>query len=169
MAQGKLAVVTGASSGIGLELAKLAAEDGYDLVVAADTPLGEASRVLSDFGTEVVAVETDLSTFEGVDQLLAAARGRPIDALLANAGHGLGGAFLDQEPARWRHVIDTNTTGTVYLIQNVARQMVARGSGRILITGSVAGHIAGAFQPARRSSTVSRMPWATNSRTPRFR
>lgn len=141
-----LAIVTGASSGIGLELAKLAAQDGYDLIVAADTPLVDASQALSGLGVEVRAVETDLATFRGVEELLDAAGARPIDLLFANAGHGLGRAFLDQEPAEWRHVIDTNITGTVYLIQKVARQMVARNEGRILITGSIAGHIAGAFQ-----------------------
>jgi short-subunit dehydrogenase len=142
----KLAIVTGASSGIGLELAKLAAQDGFDLIVAADTPLVDASSELDGMGVQVTNVEVDLSTWEGVDRLLDAAGGRRIDALFANAGHGLGRAFLEQEPAEWRHVIDTNITGTVYLIQKVARSMVARGEGRILITGSIAGHIAGAFQ-----------------------
>jgi short-subunit dehydrogenase len=142
----KLAIVTGASSGIGLELAKLAARDGYDLIVAADTPLVDASSQLQGLGVEATNVETDLSTFDGVDRLLDAVGGRPVDALFANAGHGLGRAFLDQDPAEWRHVVDTNITGTTYLIQKVARRMVARGEGRILITGSIAGHIPGAFQ-----------------------
>lgn len=143
---GKLAIVTGASSGIGLELAKLAAEDGYDLLVAADTPFVDARPALEGLGVSVQAVETDLSTFEGVDQLLDALGGRPVDLLCANAGHGLGRAFLEQEPAEWRHVIDTNITGTVYLIQKVALGMATRNEGRILITGSIAGHMAGAFQ-----------------------
>src|SRR3954452_8954480 len=142
----KLAIVTGASSGIGLELAKLAAQAGDDLVVAADTPLMDASSQLQGLGVQVTNVETDLSTFDGVDRLLDAVGGRQVDALFANAGHGLGRAFLEQEPREWRHVVDTNITGTVYLIQKIARQMVARGEGRILITGSIAGHIAGAFQ-----------------------
>jgi uncharacterized protein len=142
----KLAIVTGASSGIGLELAKLAARDGYDLVVAADTPLVDVSGELAGLGVEVTNVAVDLSTWEGVDRLLDAVGGRTVDALFANAGHGLGRAFLDQDPAEWRHVIDTNVTGTVYLVQKVAKSMVARGEGRILITGSIAGHIAGAFQ-----------------------
>ena len=145
MSQRKFAIVTGASTGIGLELARLAAKDGYDLLVAADTPLVDASRELQGLGVEVRNVETDLSSFDGVDRLLAAAGGRTVDALFANAGHGLGSAFLEQDPAEWRHVIDTNITGTVYLVQKVAREMVARNEGRILITGSIAGHIAGAF------------------------
>ena len=146
MNQRKFAIVTGASSGIGLELAKLAAAEGYDLLVAADTPLVDASSQLQNLGVDVRNVETDLATFEGVDRLLAAADGRTVDVLVANAGHGLGRDFLRQDPAEWRHVIDTNITGTIYLIQKVAKDMVARNQGRILITGSIAGHIAGAFQ-----------------------
>lgn len=142
----KLAVITGASTGIGYELARLAAGDGYDLVVVADEPQIEAAA--ADFrrdGNAVTAVEADLSTIEGVDKLLAAAAGRPIDVLCANAGVGTGGAFLDQEVDRWRHSIDTNITGTVYLLQKVLAQMVARSSGRILVTGSIAGHVPGSF------------------------
>jgi short-subunit dehydrogenase len=139
----KFAIVTGASTGIGLELAKLAAADGYDLLVAADTPFVDASAGLTG---NVETIETDLSTIEGVDRLLDAARGRQIDLLCANAGHGLGHAFLDQDLADWRHVIDTNITGTVYLLQKVLREMVARDAGKILVTGSIAGFIPGSFQ-----------------------
>ena len=146
MAGNKFAIVTGASSGIGLELARLAAQDGYDLLVAADMSLVDASAQLKDFGVEVRSVQTDLASFQGVDELVAAAADRPVDLLFANAGQGLGHAFLEQDPADWRHVIDTNVTGTVYLIQKIARRMVDRGEGRILITGSIAGHIPGAFQ-----------------------
>jgi short-subunit dehydrogenase len=141
-----LAVVTGASTGIGYELAKLCAENGYDLVVAADTSLEEAEQVFRSLGAEVAAVETDLSTTEGVDELYAAIGGRPVEALLANAGHGLGRAFLDQDFEEVRHVIDTNITGTVYLIQKVGRDMRQRNKGRILITGSIAGFMPGSFQ-----------------------
>ncbi len=141
-----LAVVTGASSGIGYELAKLCAENGYDLVVAADRPLEEAAQAFRALGAEVTAVEADLATTEGVDQLYAAVKGRHVDALLANAGHGLGHAFLDQDFDEARHVIDTNITGTVYLIQKVGRDMRARNRGRILITGSIAGFMPGSFQ-----------------------
>ncbi len=126
MSQRKFAIVTGASTGIGLELAKLAAKDGYDLLVAADTPLIDASLELQGLGVEVRNVETDLSTIEGVDRMLSAAGGREIDLLFANAGHGLGHAFLEQDVADWRHVIDTNITGTIYLVQKVAQRMVAR-------------------------------------------
>ena len=139
----KFAIVTGASSGIGLEIAKLAATDGYDLLVAADEPLTDPSAAI---GGNVRFVEADLSTEAGVRQLLDAAGGRPVDVLVANAGHGLGHGFLDQPVEQWRHVIDTNITGTLLLLQPVLKQMVARGEGKVLITGSIAGHIAGAFQ-----------------------
>jgi short-subunit dehydrogenase len=146
MSSRKLAVVTGASSGIGLEIAKLAAEDGYDLIVAADTPFVEAAPALKDLGAVVQELETDLATKDGVDQLLQLVGGRPVDVLVANAGHGLGHGFLDQSPDEWQHVINTDITGTLLLVQPIVRQMVERGEGRVLITGSIAGHLAGSFQ-----------------------
>ena len=144
---GKYAIVTGASSGIGRELAIIAARDGYDLLLAADTAgLAEAADVCRGAGSTVETLEVDLATQDGVDQLCAATQGRAVDALFANAGHGLGRAFLDQDFDEVRHVIDTNITGTVYLIQRMARDMVELGSGRILITGSIAGYMPGSFQ-----------------------
>jgi short-subunit dehydrogenase len=91
-------------------------------------------------------VNADLATIAGVDQLYARIAGRPVDALLANAGRGLGKAFLDQDFDDIRYVIDTNVTGTVYLINKVGREMRARGKGRILITGSIAGFMPGSYQ-----------------------
>ena len=146
MSQPKFAIVTGASSGIGLEIARLAAKDGYELLVAADTPFVDAGAAFKDLGVRVQSIETDLSTEQGVRQLLDAAGGRPIDVLVANAGHGLGHGFLDQPVDEWRHVIDTNITGTLLLLQPVLKRMVERGEGKVLITGSIAGHIAGSFQ-----------------------
>jgi short-subunit dehydrogenase len=141
-----LAVVTGASSGIGYELAKLCAQHGYDLVIAADEPLEQAADAFHALGATVDPVEADLATTEGVDELYGVINGRPVDALLANAGHGLGQAFLDQDFDEVQHVIDTNITGTVYLIHRIGQDMRTRGRGRILITGSVAGFMPGAFQ-----------------------
>ncbi|MDX3899048.1 MAG: SDR family NAD(P)-dependent oxidoreductase [Sphingobium sp.] len=144
---GKFAIITGASTGIGFELAHLAAKDGYDLLVVADEPLIDASA--ADFrqhGGQVLSVEADLSTLQGVDRLLAATDGRQVDLLCANAGRGLGHGFLDQDVADWRRVIDTNITGTLYLLQKVLKPMVARDDGKVLITGSIAGFIPGSFQ-----------------------
>lgn len=142
----RLAVVTGASTGIGFELATLAAKDGCDLIVVADEPLiAAAADDFRQFGTKVEAVEADLATIEGLNGLLSAAQGREIDILVANAGVGTGGAFLDQDVAAWRHSIDTNITGTVYLLQRILQRMVMRGQGQVLVTGSIAGYIPGSF------------------------
>jgi short-subunit dehydrogenase len=142
-----LAVVTGASSGIGFYLAKECAEKGYDLLVAADsTELEQAAEELRTLGVNVETVETDLANTEGVEELYEATKGRPVDILMANAGHGLGHAFLDQEFEEARHVIDTNVTGTVYLVYKIGRDMRARGEGRILFTGSIAGFMPGTYQ-----------------------
>lgn len=142
-----LAIVTGASSGIGFELARQCARNGFDLLIAADEPeIHEAAKRLEAEGAVVQAVEVNLATTEGVDKLLATVGSRPIDALLANAGRGLGHAFVDQSFDDMRHVIDTNVTGTVYLIHKVARQMRSVGHGRILITGSIAGFMPGTYQ-----------------------
>ena len=141
------AIVTGASTGIGFELAKCCAANGFDLLVAADEPaIHDAAAQFRIGGALVEALEVDLATLQGVDTLYAAARGRPVSALLANAGRGLGRAFLDQSFEDIRRVIDTNVTGTLYLVQLVGREMRARREGRILITGSIAGFMPGTYQ-----------------------
>ena len=142
-----LAVVTGASSGIGYELARLCAENGFDLVIAADRPeIVESAQALQTLGATVQHLQVDLSTYEGVDKLYALIGGRPVDALLANAGHGLGQAFLDEDFEAAMHVVDTNITGTIYLTHKVGRDMRERDRGRILFTGSIAGLMPGSFQ-----------------------
>jgi len=142
-----LALVTGASTGIGYELARCAADAGYDLVICADEPaIHDAASKLSSGGARVLPVEADLATPGGIESFYVAAQGRPVSALLANAGRGLGKAFLDQDWTQIQRVIDTNVTGTLYLIHKVGRDMRARGEGRILITGSIAGLMPGTFQ-----------------------
>ncbi|GGB22101.1 oxidoreductase [Sphingomonas metalli] len=157
------AIITGASTGIGFELATLAAKDGYDILVVADEPLIEAAAEdFRQFGTEVRSVVADLSTLEGVDTLLAATNGRQVDVLCANAGKGLGHAFLDQSVEDWRRVVDTNITGTIYLLHKVLPQMVARNAGKVLVTGSIAGYIPGSFQ-AVYNSTKSFIDYFTDA------
>ena len=141
-----LAVVTGASSGIGRALALECARHGYDLVIAADRPLDDTAAACRAEGATVQTVDADLATASGVDAVHAVLGGRPVAALLANAGHGLGHAFLDQDFLAVRHVIDTNITGTLDLIQRVGRAMRERDAGKILITGSIAGLMPGSFQ-----------------------
>jgi len=145
--QRQLAVVTGASTGIGLELARECAKHDFDLIIAANEPeIDKAADELRREGGHVEAVYADLATKEGVDKLCDAIGSRSVDALLANAGRGLGKAFLDQDFNDIRGVIDTNVTGTVYLIHKVGRDMRARHRGRILITGSIAGFMPGSYQ-----------------------
>lgn len=152
-AQNKLAIVTGASTGIGLELARCCARNGFDLLIAADEPtIAQAAAELRAEGTEVQAIQADLATTDGVDKLHAAKDGRPVDVLLANAGIGLGHAFLDQDFAKARRVIDTNVVGTTYLIHKIGNEMRSRNVGRILVTGSIAGFTPGSFQAVYNAS-----------------
>lgn len=146
-------MVTGASTGIGYELAILCAKEGWDLIVVADEPrIDESAKQFQNYGVDVHAVQADLATREGVDKFYEAAQGRQVDYLLANAGHGLGGAFLEQDFDDVKHVIDTNVTGTVYLIQKVGRDMQSRRQGRILITGSIAGYTPGTYNAVYNAS-----------------
>jgi short-subunit dehydrogenase len=141
------AIVTGASTGIGFELAKRCAQEGYDLLIAADEPeIESAATSLRSEGATVEALQADLATIEGVDKLYAATKGRQVDALLANAGRGLGHGFLDQDFEKARRVVDTNVTGTIYLVHKVGNDMRRRNAGKILITGSIAGFTPGSFQ-----------------------
>jgi short-subunit dehydrogenase len=141
------AVVTGASAGIGFDLARECAEHGYDLLIASDqAEIADAADKLRQAGTKVEAFEGDLSDPINVDKLYAATGGRRVDALLANAGRGLGRAFLDQDSLEWLNVVDTNITGTLLLIQRIGRDMRRVGAGRILITGSIAGFMPGTYQ-----------------------
>lgn len=142
-----LVVITGASSGIGLELAKCAARDGVQLVLAADRDLTEAEQAARSLGARSVeCVQCDLATDDGYGALISAIAGRPVDVLMANAGTGGGGEFLDQPWDKVRHIIETNVTSTTRLVHEIGQQMRSRDAGRILVTGSIAGHLPGAFQ-----------------------
>jgi short-subunit dehydrogenase len=143
------AVITGASSGIGYELAKQCAENGFDLLVVADEAAIEgAAYTLRQYGVGVDALRLDLSTDEGLSRLIKYLRqlNRPIDALIANAGIGLGNGFLDQRMNQVMKVVHTNISGTLHLVHEIGRGMRTRRRGRILITGSIAGLLPGTFQ-----------------------
>lgn len=138
-----LAVVTGASSGIGYELANQFAANGYDLLICAEEPgIQEAAASLRTGGTNVHAVQIDLASYEGVERLYdeIKTRGVPVDAIAINAGVGVGGDFARETDLKDElAMINLNVVSTVHLAKRIARDMVARGKGRILITASVAG------------------------------
>ena len=144
-----LAVVTGASSGIGLSLAKELAQRGYDLVLAAEDGELEAAAesVRGASSSEVVAVRTDLSLPEGVTQLHDAVTGlgRPVDVVALNAGIGVGGKFWETSLEDDLRLVDLNVRSTVHLAKLLVRDMVARGSGRVLVTASIAAKAPGPF------------------------
>ncbi len=150
-----LALVTGASSGIGLELAKLFVQHGYDLVIAAeDAGVTQAATELRAGGAIVEPVQVDLATTDGVERLAGrfAADGRTLDALALNAGVGLGGAFLDQDLDRVFNLIDLNVKSTVHLAYRLIPGMVARGQGKVLFTSSIAALMPGTFQAVYNAS-----------------
>ncbi|MCZ2858737.1 SDR family NAD(P)-dependent oxidoreductase [Blastococcus sp. VKM Ac-2987] len=144
-----LALVTGASSGIGLELAKQFAENGYDLIVAAeDTALEAAALQLRQRGAAVSPVRADLARREEVEKLVAAVRGagRPLDAAALNAGVGVGGRFVETDLEAELDLVALNCVSTMHLAKRVAQDMVVRGEGRILFTSSVASQAPQPFQ-----------------------
>jgi short-subunit dehydrogenase len=150
-----LAVVTGASSGIGLELAKQFATNDFDLIVAAeDASIHDVARELAKLGAAVEAVQVDLAADGGVDDLYAriVAAGRPVDAIALNAGVGAGGAFVDNDLADELRIVDLNVRSTVHLGKHVVGDMVARDEGRVLFTSSVAATQPGAFQAVYNAS-----------------
>lgn len=150
-----LALVTGASRGIGFELAKQFAQHGFDLVIdAEDAGIDTAATTLRAEGTEVIAVQADLRTPEGIEQLWdrVLGLGRPLDAAALNAGVGRGGAFVETDWAEDLAVMQLNVVSTAALLKLVLVQMTGRNAGRVLVTSSVAATMPGAYQPVYNAS-----------------
>ncbi|MBD0268040.1 MAG: SDR family NAD(P)-dependent oxidoreductase [Cyanobacteria bacterium Co-bin8] len=145
-----LAVVTGASSGIGYELAKQFAENGFDLLITATGPsINEAAQTLQELGANVKTVQSDLSTYEGVEILYQeiVSASRPVDAIAINAGVGVGGEFARETDLRDElNLLNLNVVSTVHLAKRVVKDMVDRGEGRILFTSSIASIMPGPFE-----------------------
>ena len=150
-----LALVTGASSGIGLELAKLFAANDFDLILAAeDAELDAAALGIESSGVSVDSVRVDLATPEGVESLWrhVQASGRPLDAAALNAGIGMGGDFRETDLEQELRIVDLNCRSVVHLAKYVVRDMAARGQGRLLITSSIASTMPGSFQAVYNAS-----------------
>jgi uncharacterized protein len=141
---GMLAVVTGASSGIGRSLAKELASRGYDLVICSEGErLDSAAQELQSMSVNVTPIHADLATREGVDELWRAveSQARPIDIACINAGVGVGGKFAETDLDAELNMVELNCVGLVHLAKHVVRHMVGHNRGRILITSSIAGEM----------------------------
>lgn len=143
-----LAVVTGASSGIGWELARVFAEEGFDLVLCAEDDRIHA-RVddLTNESRWIRGVQADLSTRQGVESLLRAVREVDVlpDAVAINAGVGNAGPFVETPLAEDLALVALNVMSAVHLAKELIPPMVRRGHGRILFTASVAGTMPGPY------------------------
>src|SRR3954468_11305346 len=143
-----LAVVTGASSGIGLELARQFAQHDYDLLIPAeDEAIEQAAEDLRSSGAAVETARVDLATPEGVDRLYHRIEemGRPVEAIALNAGVGVNGPFLESDLDDHMRLIGLNVTGVVQLSNLVLRDMASRGAGRVLFTSSIAADMPGSY------------------------
>ena len=142
MATRPFAIVTGASSGIGYELAKQFAKHDFDLLIAADGDgIHQAARDLAAFGTDVEPFQVNLADHDGTHQLIGAIQstGRPVDAAAINAGVGVSGRFIETDLADEMNMVRLNVLSLLHLTKYIVKHMVQRGSGRILITSSIAG------------------------------
>jgi short-subunit dehydrogenase len=145
--QQKTALITGATSGIGKELAKLFAKDGYYIIVVSrnQQELDSTASELRALGTEVSTIAKDLSDMEQAKALCTEIN-TPIDVLVNDAGQGVYGLFTENELERELGIIHLNICATVILTKHFAKKMAARGEGKILNLGSVAGKLPGPWQ-----------------------
>jgi uncharacterized protein len=145
-----LAVVTGASNGIGYELAKQFAQNGFDLLVTATGPsINDAAQEFEKLGAQVETVQADLATYDGVEELYSKiqATGRPVEAIAINAGVGVGGEFSHETDLKAElNLIQLNVVSAVHLAKRVVKDMVDRNKGRVLFTSSIAALMPGPFE-----------------------
>jgi len=153
MAARGLALVTGASSGIGFELSKLFADDGYDLVIAAeDDGIHASADKLATAGIEVTPVQVDLRKPEDVERLYRSVDGRPLAAAALNAGVGRAGPFVDGDLDTDLTIVDLNVRSTVHLAKLVLTDMAGSGTGKVLFTSSIASTMPGSLQTVYNAS-----------------
>ena len=147
--QRPFAVITGASSGIGYELAKQFAQNGFDLLIASNSEvILEAQDSLEEFGTDVECMEVDLSTYIGVELLTDAIRSyqRPVEVLAINAGVGIGGDFTETNLREEIQLINLNNISAIHLTKNILKDMYANGFGKILFTSSITAAMPAPFE-----------------------
>lgn len=143
------AIVTGASTGIGFELAKQFAENGYDLLIAAQSDeIFEAKDNLESYDVEVKVVQADLATFSGVEKLYKAIKnsGREIDAVSINAGVGVGGDFTETDLREEINLINLNIISAVHLAKRILPDMYEQGFGKVLFTSSISAVMPSTFE-----------------------
>lgn len=146
--EGKFAVVTGASSGIGLELAKIFASNGFNLLIAAENDeIHDVARDIEAYGHTVKPLQVDLSTYDGVEELYKAISTlpAPIHSIAMNAGFGVGGQFIETDLTREMNLIQLNIVSLVHLTKRLLPEMVLRNEGRILFTSSLAAEMPGPY------------------------
>ncbi|MFK0047650.1 SDR family NAD(P)-dependent oxidoreductase [Streptomyces sp. NPDC090741] len=153
----ELAVVTGASSGIGFELARQLAEREFDLIMnSADEERlrSAAEEIRRRTGASVQPVRADLRSYEEAERFVGAVAsdGRPVAVAALNAGVGERGAFLDTDLEDEFEIIDLNVRSTVHVAKRLLRSMAAAGEGRMLITSSIASTMPGSFQAVYNAS-----------------
>jgi short-subunit dehydrogenase len=162
-----LAVVTGASSGIGYELARQFAKNGFDLIITAeDASLEQAGEFLRGLGANVQNVQADLREYNEVERLYAVIQATgPVDALAINAGIGVGGAFIDNSLEREFDIIDLNVRSVVHLAKRVIGDMAVRNEGRVLFTASVVSESPSPYQAVYSGSKAFVLNFAESIRT----
>ena len=163
----KLAVVTGASSGIGFALARECLANGFDVIACADDDgIMTAAARLADGGHQVQGVRADLATFDGVESLVTAiaSTGRPVDALLLNAGIGVGGEFVATDLRKELELIALNCTSVVHLAKRIVPGMKARGEGKVLVTASIASTAPGPYHTVYSASKAFDLSFAEGLR-----
>jgi NADP-dependent 3-hydroxy acid dehydrogenase YdfG len=137
---GKTAVVTGASSGIGEVTARLLAQKGCNVALAARRE-NRLQDLAAEFGEGALAVPTDVTDAAACEALVSRAVDRfgSVDVLVANAGLGLYGSIPDGNPEDWRRMFEVNVLGVLHATRAAVRHMLDRGSGDIVIVSSLAG------------------------------
>jgi short-subunit dehydrogenase len=149
-ANGKYALITGATSGIGYELAKLFAKDGYNLVIVArneDNLQATASELSANYGIQVETISKDLSQpdgpFEVYDEVKA--KGIQIDVLVNDAAQGQHGAFVETDLQRELQIVQLNIVAYLVLTKLFLKEMAARNEGKILQVASIGGKLPGPY------------------------